>query len=466
MAGIDENHVDHPNNAQAIAGDQPQDLQNHNIQDIPQQVAQPRVRRTHKDDFISSLLSKLSLREKLSKNKEIEDQNKNRELKIYNHYIDPVAHPETGSENASFITIDEADLKDLKDPSILARFLNVVPDYLLLLITRETRADKEEREKRKLDEPSSHTLLTSQDAKRRRMDGNKAAERVIGSQRDIEFSDILFTTNAHVPIPLPFFRNGNLRYIIDQAATLPTIKSNPLPGETKGQFILNIPDMIKGSKGSRSFGDELSLDFGEWAEAAQNCFRFHQMQDKDGDRGPYATWWSSHFNFFSVQEDKITQYDAWKELELRLRREYRTEPTKFDISHYAMKYEAAKTTHELRLLIEKQHSLPAHPKDVLPRKDNYFRQTFRSGRSSSDFHQSFPQGSRLRHPVCCILCGELGHPVNKHYNDGQSATKFPDGKPTWAKISNGNLCTPNGKEICINFSVSGPNTICPHSDGA
>jgi hypothetical protein len=91
MAGIDENHVDHPNNAQAIAGDQPQDLQNHNIQDIPQQVAQPRVRRTHKDDFISSLLSKLSLREKLSKNKEIEDQNKNRELKIYNHYIDPVS---------------------------------------------------------------------------------------------------------------------------------------------------------------------------------------------------------------------------------------------------------------------------------------------------------------------------------------------------------------------------------------
>ena len=51
---------------------QPQDL---NIQD----PAQPRAHRTHKDDFISSLLSKLSLREKLSKNKEIEDQNKNRE---------------------------------------------------------------------------------------------------------------------------------------------------------------------------------------------------------------------------------------------------------------------------------------------------------------------------------------------------------------------------------------------------
>ena len=261
-------------------------------------VQQQRVRRTHKDDLISSLLSKLSLCEKLSKNKEIEEQNKNRELKNYNHHLDPLVYPETGSENASFITIDEADLKDLKDPSILARFMNCVPDFLLLCITCENRAEKEDREKRKLDDLHSHMSDFSQESKRRRMDGSKAAERIIGSQHDIKFSDILFTTNAHIPIPLPFFHNENLHYIIDQAATLPTTKSNLLPGETKGQFILNISDMTKGTKGCRAFGEELTLDFGEWSEAAQNCFRFHQMQDKDGDMGPYASWWSSHFNFF------------------------------------------------------------------------------------------------------------------------------------------------------------------------
>ena len=119
--------------------------------------------------------------------------------------MDPVAHPEAGSENASFITIDEADLKDLKDPSILARFLNFIPDYLLLRITRETRADKEDCEKRKLDELHHHVSEHSQDAKRCHMDGSRAAELIVGSQRDIEFSEILFTTNAHVPIPLPFF---------------------------------------------------------------------------------------------------------------------------------------------------------------------------------------------------------------------------------------------------------------------
>jgi hypothetical protein len=296
MANIDDNPADQPPQAQ-IPAVQPQ-------QDIPPQGAQPRAHRTHKDDFISSLLSKLSLREKLVKNKEIEDQNKVRELKIFNHHMDPLAHPEIGSENASFITIDEADLKDLKDPSILARFSNFIPDFLLIHITREIRADKEEREKRKLDEVNSHALELSLDAKRRRMDGSKAAERIIGSQRDIEFSNILFVTDAHVPIPLPFFRNENLRYIIDQAATVPTMKSNPLETEAKGPIILNISDMTKGAKGCKIFGDELSLDFGEWSEAAQNCFRFHQKQEKDGDMGPYATWWSSHFSFFNAQEEK------------------------------------------------------------------------------------------------------------------------------------------------------------------
>jgi hypothetical protein len=448
---------------------QPQNPNPENNVQNQELVVQPRVRRTHKDDFISSLLSKLSLREKLSKNKEIEDQNKNREQKNYNHHMDPVLHPETGSEIASFITIDEADLRDLKDPSIMARFLNLVPDYLLLRITRETREEKEEREKRKLEELSSNMSELSQEAKRRRMDGSKAAERVIGSQRDIEFSDILFTTNAHIPIPLPFFRNGNLRYIIDHAATLPTTKSNPLPGETKGQFILNISDMTRGAKGCKIFGEELSLDFGEWSEAAQNCFRFHQMQDRDGDMGPYATWWSSHFNFFNTQEDKISQYSAWKELELKLRREYRTEPTKFDINHYAMKYEAAKNTYELKLLIEKQntpHAPPGPPKDVPPRKDGFFH-SFRGGKPGNHY-QPFLPGSRPRpsHTLCCILCGDLGHAVNRHYNDGGSATKFCDGKPTWSKITNGSISSPNGKEICINYNIAGPNANCSHAEGA
>ena len=69
---------------------------------------------------------------------------------------------------------------------------------------------------------------------------------------------------------------------------------------------------MKGTRDHKGFGEELSLDFSEWSEAAENCFWFHQMQDKDGDTGDYACWWSSHFKFFHAQEDKINQYEAWK----------------------------------------------------------------------------------------------------------------------------------------------------------
>ena len=170
-------------------------------QDLDMQPPQPRARRTHKDDFISSLLSKLSLREKLSKNKEIEDQNKIREQKTYDHHMDPVSHLETGSEIASFISIDEADVKDLKDPSIHARFLNIIPDFLLLRITRELRADREEREKRKLQELVPQLSESSLDAKRRRMDGSKAAECVIGTSATLSFH-ISFLPRTH---PFTFF---------------------------------------------------------------------------------------------------------------------------------------------------------------------------------------------------------------------------------------------------------------------
>lgn len=262
--------------------------------------------------------------------------------------------------------------------------------------------------------------------------------------------------------------------MIDRAATLPTIKSNPLPGETKGQFILNIADLTKGTKEYKGFGEELSLDFGEWSEAAENCFRFHQMQDKDGNNGEYARWWSAHFRFFHTQEDKISQYEAWKELELKLRREYRTEPTKFDVNHYATKYEAAKTGFELKALIREQGC--SYTKDNTYHKDNSQHLSHRGYRfpgpptqprdmRSFPVQPSFPSGSRSSHPACCLLCGEKGHPVPKHYNDGNTSPKFPDGKPSWAKVANGKLCTPNGKEICINYNVSGTNTNCHHAEG-
>src|SRR5271156_5150055 len=72
------------------------------------------------------------------------------------------------------------------------------------------------------------------------MDGDKAAKRITGIQIPIEFSEIMYTTESHTAIPLTFFQNKHLRHIIDHAATLPTVKSSPRDGETKGSYILDV----------------------------------------------------------------------------------------------------------------------------------------------------------------------------------------------------------------------------------
>jgi hypothetical protein len=161
------------------------------LQHENQPLPQPRARRTRKDDFFSALFGKLDLRERLERNKVIEEENKARVAKTYNHHLDPISYPQPGSEAASFITIDEADVKVLKDPSIFARLMAIMPDFLIFRITRENGADKEDREKRKLDELAISPSDDFFEAKRRRIDGSKVANRIIGSQRPIVFSEIL-----------------------------------------------------------------------------------------------------------------------------------------------------------------------------------------------------------------------------------------------------------------------------------
>ena len=163
----------------------------------------------------------------MSTNKEIEGKNEERELKTLKNKQDPAVFPDPGSEAASFVTINEADIEDLKNPSMLSRFLAVMPDLLIQRITRENRREKEGKDKRRHDDNPKSPLDDLRVAKRRCMDGDKAVERVVGSQSPIEFSDTMYITDSHTALPLPFFQNKNLRYLIDHAATLPTIKSNP-----------------------------------------------------------------------------------------------------------------------------------------------------------------------------------------------------------------------------------------------
>ena len=109
------------------------------------------------------------------------------------------------------------------------------------------------------------------------------------------------------------------------------------------------------------------------------------------------------------------------------------------MNHYAMKYEAAKMTYELKLLIEKQALRTVPLKEVPSRKDSFFRPSSGSlgGKGPGDHRPPFHQGSRQHHPVCCILCGM---PLaDTTATEIQQQNSLMASKPTWAKVSLGTI---------------------------
>jgi len=152
-------------------------------------------------------------------------------------------------------------------------------------------------------------------------------------------------------------------------------------------------------------------------------------------------------------------YDAWKSLELKIRREYRTQPTNYDANYYASQYEICKSEYRAEKKMKDMFSQVYRSTNT--RDDNH-RSGFNNCGGKSSLYRprgvptsSFPSSSRRTTlPVCCILCGEKGHPVGEHYN-GNIPTKGSDGKAIWAKIINSLLCTPDGRGICINYNVMG-----------
>ena len=86
-------------------------VQNIIMEDAP---TPQRLRRTHSSPTVIEMLKKLSLASILRKNKKIETANDERSLKTMAHVEDPEGHPQPGSETASLVTIDSANMKLLR----------------------------------------------------------------------------------------------------------------------------------------------------------------------------------------------------------------------------------------------------------------------------------------------------------------------------------------------------------------
>ncbi|KAF9539285.1 hypothetical protein CPC08DRAFT_593403, partial [Agrocybe pediades] len=75
--------------------------------------------RTHRDEATAAFLAAQDLRIKLDLNREIELANHARTMQTIRHRTNPEQYPEPGSPAASFITIPDDDLNDLRIPALL-----------------------------------------------------------------------------------------------------------------------------------------------------------------------------------------------------------------------------------------------------------------------------------------------------------------------------------------------------------
>ena len=131
----------------------------------------PRVPRTHTSPAIIQMLKNLPLISILQMNKEIEEKNAERSRKTFNHTCDPTVHTESGSEEASLISLDDVDLNRFRVPSFVASFPNLIYSKLAKWI-----ADEDIKDKLKLKRKPADEKLSAEDAriaKRRCMNGQK-----------------------------------------------------------------------------------------------------------------------------------------------------------------------------------------------------------------------------------------------------------------------------------------------------
>jgi hypothetical protein len=423
----------------------------------PNNFPPPCVPCTHTTPAVIQILRSLSLTSILKKNKEIEDKNVERALKTLNHALDKDKYPDPGSDATSLVTIDPADRDRLKSPSYALAFGNLIYESLAKWITDE---DINAKLKRKAGDEPKLTPEEARITKRCCIDGQKLAPWVVGVPWQARFPQSLFDTEGCVAVPLPFFLNENLQILNIEAATLPTIKTNPNPGETKGISILDV------EKISARFSKELSLTCSQWTEAAGNMYLFQKERDTADTGDAHSNWYNDHIKFYLAQRYKVKLYDMWKADELKFRQEHWANYGAFEGYRYEQAFALSEKKQEMMskiwdMMVNRSASSCDSENFQGSKSNKYPPCSHTSDRPTSS---SFPSGSgRLSSsPTDCLICGERGHDSHLH-NDSATPVKFKDGKPTWAKHSNHALVTPDNRVLCIIWNIKGSNAVCAHS---
>jgi hypothetical protein len=394
-------------------------------------------------DF-SAFFKSLSLKTKLSWNKEREERNDNRDAARIRAAEAEI--PNYTSENESLGSIASGDLKPLCDQIIYESFSDALSDSVKLRIAKLKR-------KRPLTEPTG-TAPTSDGpppSNRRKMNGDLLKLRD-AREAHVRIPDIFYTTEdegAHLPLPL--FHPEAIRYVVTNLATIPLTRINPRHGEPKGRSILDIRKLCK------IFGDELDPNFSydKYLESATNYLTFQTSCDAMMDPnsglgcGTWSSTWFSHFGFFTRKKDTGALFPFWRQYELELRQSILLENSPYIESRYDQIFYLARSNAAVeastKLLISEMS--PTRPPGATPSAKRFFRQdkeSPKSGRKNSKDSNS--------HGGLCLACTKE-HTVFQHIANGLP-NSFPDGKPTHCCVSDGKLLLPSGSKPCFIFNLA------------
>ncbi|KAJ2917970.1 hypothetical protein MD484_g2463, partial [Candolleomyces efflorescens] len=407
-----------------------------------------RTRLTHINETVINLFKTMPLSAKLMKNKAIENSNME---KLVNYSEGPI--PDT----ASYITIEDHEMKSLQDPVIFEGLKHIMPSYLLLKLGSAISAVSGvlgKGEKRKALEDANPLA-----SRRKLIDPANEVDRAFINHTKIVFPDLVIRTEEHVRLPLRWFTNKALKFIGQNISSFPTQKT-PAINDEKSIPILNM-HAIANNGFFRILHGEHPDSFGEWLEAAYNMINFQAFRDMDGSSSN-RDWFEAHFGFFIDQADKVEFYDAWKGKELELRIERREKQPRFDRAFYEQAFTivtesfVAKEAMRLEMEALKASFGAGRPAGPSGRgKSGGMQKGQRSG------VQSFQAGgSGFATNPTCILCGSKGHSVQDH--DKSHPKTWSDGSALWAqqKPESKSITSPDGKEVCFNYNIFGKSSRC------
>ncbi|KAJ7314891.1 hypothetical protein DFH08DRAFT_820867 [Mycena albidolilacea] len=220
----------------------------------------PASRCTHTSEAIIKALKKLLPALKLARNKVIEGRNAKCAVRTTERAFDPAAHPDVASDDKSFITILDIPMDTLSPLSKVKKVAEKLSpssarDLFLAFMSNNTSTSKHARND---DEPKPATK------KLREESTIPAGMNVL--PRFSSYITELYMKN--LPLPLSLFTSNNLDLVNNLYKSMATIKRNA-PGAISSDKQIH---MLDTASFERKFLAEKNMYWGQWLEAAQNCY--------------------------------------------------------------------------------------------------------------------------------------------------------------------------------------------------